>query len=242
MPVKDPAVDPAKDPVAFDSAAFKKELLDEMRKDLQGIAKALKTDLSKLLKPPSDPDPDPDPGDPKPGDPKPGDPKPDPVANTAMLQMQRQIKDLTKRTADLTAERDSERKQKLETERVAAVERAASSIPFKDDKARGFFLKSILPDITRDEDGQLVAKTDSGPVLFTEYIQQQAQSLPDLLAPKGSGGAGARGGKPGASGGGSGQFQFEDITPEKLASMKPEDKQALFQQLQTAAGEAGFKI
>lgn len=208
-----------------------KSLLGEFRKDINAVSKQVK-DL-KVAPAPKDP---PDPTDPPVDPPAPKDP-PDPKANTELQKLQRQIQTLTDQTKQLTAERETERTQRLETERVSSVKNAMADIAFRDEGARSLFYNSVIGSIKRDADGNLVAETKDGPVMYDAYVKQQAEQAPYLLQPQGSGGAGARSGKPGASGSNAGP-QLEDITPAKLAAMKPEEKAALYKTIGDAANQA----
>jgi hypothetical protein len=85
-----------------------------------------------------------------------------------------------------------------------------------------------LPDIVRDDEGNLIAKTDSGDLPFKDYIQQQADGAPFLLAPKGGSGAGASGGvaRPGGKG-----YNIDAMTPAQIAALKPEEQADLYRQV-----------
>jgi hypothetical protein len=240
MPVKDPPADPAvKDPPAApDLAGFLAEvktLLGDYRKDINALSKQVKELGGKTPKADPDPNPDldlnPDP------DPKPPKKAPDPAANTELLQLQRQIKDLTAKTTKLEGERESERNQRLETERTASVRTALADIPFRDEAARTLFFNGVINQIKRDGEGNLVADSKDGPVMFDAFIKDQAAQATYLLQPQGSGGAGARAGKPGQSAP-NGPPQMEDLTPARLAAMKPEEKAAVFKHVEEVARQA----
>jgi hypothetical protein len=209
-------------------------LLGDFRKDINAVMKAVKEKPA----PKADPaDPAADPTDP-PADPAaPPIKKVDPAQNTELQQLQRQVKTLTDLTKTLTQERETERTQRLESERTTAIKDVLAGIPFRDEAARNLFYNGVANSIKRDAEGNLVAETKDGPVMFDAFIKSQAEQATYLLQPQGAGGAGARGGKPGQQSGPS-TPQIEDITPTKLASMKPEEKQALYKQIESAAREA----
>lgn len=143
--------------------------------------------------------------------------------NKANLELKRMREQLDQLTQKATAAE----KAKLEAERVSAIKDAMSGIQFKDDSASRFFFKSISTDIERDEDGSLVAKGADGNYLpVTDYVKQQAELLPGLIAPKGLGGSGAVAGKKTASTG----LTLEDIKP----GMTKEQKDAIWAQIRQA--------
>ena len=241
---------------AFDPAAFQKTVLDEVNKTLNGALKNLKTDITKLFKSSAK-----DEGGGEgtgegtgegggagtgtgtgagvagEGEGSGAGKGKDAVENTELARLRKLITTQGAEIKKLSTEREQERTQRLETERVTAIKDAANAIPFKDDKARQVFLKSVMGDIKRDDDGKFIAETDAGPMLMAEYLQEQASLVPDLLQAKGNGGSGARGGRAGTGGEKTG-YEIEDITPEKLAAMKPSEKAALLGQINTAYRDA----
>ncbi len=82
----------------------------------------------------------------------------------------------------------------------------------------------VIGDVVRDEDGNLVAKTDKGNITVPEFIQQQAETVPGFLAAQGRGGSGASQGgviKPAKT------VHIEDIKP----GMPQDQKAAAWQQV-----------
>jgi len=213
----------------FDPVAFKTELTTELmakvtpviNSGLNGIAKSLKSDFTKLfegLKSAS--------GDNKGGDGTGGDgdgaggdgaggdgkakPKPDAATNARLQGLERTIKTQSDQIQALTASNETEKKTRLEVERAAAVRTVLAGIEFVDDASRDVFFRAHVNDIVRDDSGMLIAKTaDSGDLPHDEYLRNKAKAMPALLAKKGDGGAGAGAGNKGAGGGG---FNPNDIT------------------------------
>lgn len=203
-------------PPGFDMAAFKAELLGEIRKDLNGIAKSLKTDILKAVKPaegspPADPTADPQ----TPGSP-PIDPKQDPVLNAELVKLRREMAARDKKVDELIASNTSKDAAIKESNRLSAFKTAVDEISFKDANSKNLFFKANVADIVYDDDGQVVAKTADGLITVSEYVKSQASLTPSLLAPVGGGGAGAKGG--GNPGGINAGLSFsKDLKPEDIA-------------------------
>lgn len=207
--------DPEPEPVGgFDAAAFKADLLAEIRKDLNGIAK----DLKKTLKPETPP-PNPDPPNPDPNPPNP-DSKIDPALNARLQALERTNKQLSDEvTAAKKAREEAEGKQR-ETSRQSTIRDVLAGIDFRDEAARKDAYKVVASDIAYDDDGNLVATTDKGAVSAEEYIKGYFadQSRAYMLAPKGGGGSGAKGGGSARNGGGYVPRITDDVsklTPEQ---------------------------
>ncbi len=211
---------------AFDAAAFKTELMAEVARMNNGTAAAIKKELAKAIAAVTA-SATPPPGEAPAGDPSgadPGAPKgtPDPAINAKMQSLERQIKTLTDGMKASEAERNTERELRLESERRAAIKDAMSAIPFRDQTSSEAFFKIVSSDIERDEEGNLVAKSDSGPLPVADYIRGMSEKLSGLLAPKGGGGSGASPGRAPANR----QFTLDDIRP----GMSPEDEREILAQ------------
>jgi hypothetical protein len=203
--------------------------MGEINKTLNGFSKTLKADVTKLLSKPADPpaaDPQADP----PADPTPGAPKVDPAITAQLATLTRTVTDLKKQNETLASERESEKKSRLETERVTSIRNVLNSIEFKDPAAREMFFKAISGDVKYDDEGRLVAEGESGVLPMADYIKTQADANQYLLAPKGGGGAGAVPGNKRPNGAG-GPVKMSDLTPEKIAAMKPEEYTAAMSQI-----------
>lgn len=211
---------------AFDPVAFKTEIVGEVNKALQGALKANKNDIAKLFegfraKPPNDPPP----GDPPPAEPPVGGKPPiDPALNARMQQYERENAAAKAAIDALTKERDTEKASNLEKDRVAAVKDALSGVPFKDEASRQLFFDANIGKVKRDDDGNLVVETDAGLLPAKDYLKTRAESMDSLMAPIGTGGAGAKGAN-GLPGGRRGNWTLEDIG--RIHSMKPEEQASL---------------
>lgn len=222
---------------AFDAAAFKTEfktelmteLKAELAKAINGVGKDFRKEIAKLGKGGSGEN-----GDGKgegegKGEGKgegEGDPKLPPEVNAALQRMERRVKASEDATKAVTAERDAERTQRLETERAAAIQSVLAGIPFRDQKAREAAYKMFNPDIKRDDDGKLIAETEKGALPMKDYIEA---NTPDwMLAPKGGGGSGAMNGS-GSRGGPN--WNMDTMSVTELQALKPEERAQIGAQL-----------
>lgn len=208
------------DPVAF-RAELRTEIMGEFNKTLNGFSKTFKADIVKLVTPPKPPD------TPPPADPPPGDTKIDPAVNAEMQKLARQVATLTQQNAERETAFQREQASRLETERQAAITGEISKIPWKDDASRALFQKGIQGDIKRDEDGNLIADTATGPITFSDYIKGQAELLPSLLQAKGTGGTGAS--NAGKRINGFNANDMANLEPVAYNKLTPEQRQAVDQ-------------
>ena len=221
----------------FDIAAFKADILGDIRKDLNGIAKDLKKEIAKMSKPaepppPTDPitDPPQDPASP----PNPAKPQ-DPVVNSELAKHRREMADMKKALDSLTASNAAKDAALKETNRQSAFRAALDEISFKDANSKNLFSKASIGDIVYDDDGNIVAKAQDGSfVTVQEFVKSQAALNPSLLAPQGGGGAGARSGS--GVGSANGRVSLsKDLKPELISKMTPEQYAAVAQKV--IAGE-----
>jgi hypothetical protein len=101
------------------------------------------------------------------------------------------VKALTAKLEEKEKAIESERVARLESERKSAIKDAMSGIQFRDKLHSDLFYKAVNGDIVRNEDGELVAKTDAGDLPVKDYITEMAGNMDGFLAPKGAGGTGA---------------------------------------------------
>jgi hypothetical protein len=214
-------------PPTFDQAAFKTEILAELNKTVNGAIKGLKGDLSKMFHPQEQSSGTESSGDSAAGTgtdatagQATGSKVLDPAVNAELQLLRKQIKTLTTGTDDLKKERDAEKQARMETERQTAIRNVLNSIEFRDQESRDLVFQAVQPAVKRDENGALVAESASGPVTYDAHIKSYVDRFPYLLAPRGAGGAGASNGK---TAGGSQKWTMADITPSKMATMKPEE-------------------
>jgi hypothetical protein len=210
-------------PGAFDPAAFETKIMAAMNNAMNGIAKSLKTDLTKLIQPnpPQDPDPNPDPANPP-------NPKPnaqDPQTNAELQSQRRELAALSKRLKDAEEREKKATDSQLETERVTSIRSVLNDIPFADQASRDLFFSGVTTKIKRDENGSLIAESEAGTLPYKDFIQSEAERYPRLLAPTGASGAGA---KPGRSAGGK-RWSAADLEPAAYAKLKPEEQAELSQ-------------
>lgn len=212
-------------PPVFDPAAFKTEILGDFNKTLNGFAKTLKGDVAKEFKtalasfqaPPTG-DPLADPPLVPPGDGKP--PVIDPTVNAELQKLRRDLDAGQKIIKDRDVALEKERNLRLDTERKSAVDKALDGYEFKTPRAKDVFRKAISPEITRDEDGNLIAETPNGPLPYQDHIKQQLDLSPEFLAANGGGGAGAQPGTRRTGG-----FNPADISNlDKMSSLTPEQQ------------------
>ena len=199
----------------FDADGFKASVLDEVNKMIQGVAKDWNKNLEKQFAKLQTSAPEPKPNDDQGNK---GNPSISAEVNAELQKRDRELSKLTESVSKLTQERDTERTARMESERVSAIKDAMSTIQFRDDVAARSLFKIVNPDIVRDEDGNIVAKTDKGFLPVDDYVKTTAESLPGLLAAQGRGGSGATPGKTATKG-----YTFDDIkpgnTPEKNAEI-----------------------
>jgi len=205
----------------FDFDSFKTSILDEVNKSINGFAKKMEKDLAKLTKAKATAETEETAEETKVNPALPAE------VNTELQKRDREYKKLMETVNSLTTERDQANQARLESERQSTVKDAMSGIQWRDQQAQNAFYKMVIGDVIRDEEGNLVAKTDKGNITVPEYITQQAETVPGLLAAQGRGGSGASQGgviKPSKS------IQLEDIKH----GMTPEQKAAAWQQAANA--------
>ncbi len=192
-------------PGAFDPDAFMSKLLGEFDKRVNAMDKKFnKFTEGQKAKPEgqkaTDPAPvaDPKAADPA-SDPQVGDLKADAKTvaefNAKLHQMSRSLELVTRESEERKKIAEQETQKRMEAERVQAFDSAIQDIPFADAKARSTFRKAYLGDVVRDDEGNLVAMTEKGPMAIKEYLSAEAQAQPSLLAKEGHAGAGADRGK-----------------------------------------------
>jgi hypothetical protein len=213
-------------PGAFDPEAFKTDVLADFRKELNSAVKAMKNDFTKLLKP-TDP-PAPGGGDPPPpaGDPPAGGKTP---AENALALELKTYKTASEARIKALETANLETAQKAEkTDRESKIRSELAKYQFANDKARETAFRIFSGDVTRAEDGSLVANE----LPFEKYIETELPANHSyLLAPKDTGSAGARGGK---SPGGKKWDLERDLKPENFSKLTPTEQAELRQAVATA--------
>jgi hypothetical protein len=215
-------------PGVFDAEAFKSDLLGDFRKEMNSAVKALKNDFTRLLQPkPSDPPaPAGDPPAPAAGDPPVGGKTP---AENALALELKTYKTASEARIKALETANLETAQKAEkTDRESKIRSELAKYQFANDKARETAFRIFSGDVTRAEDGSLVANE----LPFEKYIETELPANHSyLLAPKDTGSAGARGGK---SPGGKKWDLERDLKPENFSKLTPTEQAELRQAVATA--------
>lgn len=231
------------DPIAF-KTELKTELLAELNKNLNGLATRFRDDIGKLIpKARADGDGAGDgagSGDDKSGA---GDGKGvdkgtgsgDGVKSgeQSLAALNAKLSSLTKQVTTLTEENKQEKqkreeaeKSKLETDRVSQIRTVLAGIEFADDKSRNLFFNAYKDQVKRDDNGQLVVETTTGPMVFDEYLKLEAEASPNLLAAKVKGGAGANAG----SKVGGKTLDYSSMSANDMMKLTPEQRAAGLQE------------
>ena len=182
---------------AFDPAAFEATVMANVTKMLNGIAKKLPTETAKLVAAAMKAEQGGGQGEGEgqgSGEGE-GNGKGDSATKLALANLTRQLAQVKpeneeNKTARLKADSD-----RLEEQRLSLIRTEVAAIPFRDDASRQLFFDARAGKVKRDEDGNLIAETDKGPLSYKEYLKAEAEGMPHLLAPKGGGGAGASTGR-----------------------------------------------
>jgi hypothetical protein len=211
-------------PGAFDPAAFKADLLTELRKDLNGITKGLKLEIQKLAPKVVDPpavvvDP------PAVVDP-PGGPVKTPGENAIALELKnyRAASELRIKALETTNLETATRAEK--TDRESRIRSELAKYPLVNDKARETAFRLFNSEVARSEDGSLVANG----LPFEKFIETELPaSHAYLLKPLDLGGGGAR---PGNGTGGAKKFDLDrDLQPVNFQKFTPAEQAAIRQQV-----------
>lgn len=217
-------------PPPVDMAAFKTEIMTEINKAINGVGKAWKTqfdDLAKLIKTGDGSGGDGSGGgdDGKGGDGKGGDVN----SNTQIALLTKQVKVLQEQSKEAERKEKEATQARHESERQSQIWNVINGLEMRDSEAGKLLFAAINGSISRDDDGNLIAQSASGPISHELHIKQYAESHPYLLKPIGSGGAGASGGSGGRSSGP--HYDLDKMSVAEIAALKPEVKQDLWSHL-----------
>lgn len=217
-------------PVAFDPEAFSKTMMAEFNRTLNGAMKTLKGDFTKsieALKPlnagASGDENANGGGDKGGGDGKGGN-------HLARLsQIEAANKALLEKIDGLNASNVKERGARLEVERLSAVNAVLNTIKFRDPASRELFFKSFQGDVTRDDEGNIIAVGDDrNPLTIEQYLTAKADALPHLMAPKGDGGgSGNKSGSRNNGAAGAWVPTLDDLDPAVYATLSADKKLAI---------------
>ena len=233
MPVgKDPV--PQDPPATFDPAVFMTQLLGEFDKRVNALDKKI-TAISKVAKEPVAPvDPNAPPSDPAapPAEQRPNPAIADPAVNAEVLSLRKEIARVSKENKENTDRRVAAEKAQAESERVGAIRAALQEIPFRTtdrgDSLIDAAYKLVAPDVVKAEDGSYVVNSkDNGALPLKDFVKGQFLDgdMSFMVAPKGSGGSGARQGQT-PSGGGR-RWTAADLDPAKLNTLTPQEDASL---------------
>jgi len=174
-------------PAAFDPAAFRGQILGDVTKLFTSFGASLKADFAKFAPAPApvaDPEPVavPDPT---------GVVKPpvDPTQAAELRARDRQFKELENRMAAMQKDSDVKTAIADKKELEAAVRTKLSKFKFADEFAAQDAFDIFGSKIKRDDAGEFVGPDGTQVDL---YLEEAMRSKPYLLAPKDTGGAGAR--------------------------------------------------
>ncbi len=205
----------------FDPAAFEAKIFTALDGKLNGFAKNLRGEITKLISKPQGEGQ----GDGE-GQGEGTPPKADPKANPEAARLQRQLDKLTQ---DLNQEKEARVKTEAsakETTRKTAISEALNGFQYANDKARLAAQRLFDAEVRYNEAGELVAGPDEMPV--AEFIKTQMREHEYLLAPKTTGGSGMQPGKQG----GAKVYTLDDIK----TGMKPEEQAAVAAQILSVSG------
>jgi hypothetical protein len=173
-------------PAAFDPAPLKAEMLAELRKELNGAVRTMKAEFVKLIPRPADPPP---PVDPPVDPPPPGGAPKTPAENALALELKNyrtssELRIKALETSNLETAKTAEKEN-----RESRVRSEVAKYLYANDKARETAFRLFNSEVTRSEDGSLVANG----LPFEKFIETELpNSHAYLLAPKEVGGASAR--------------------------------------------------
>ena|ERR1051326_1479416 len=174
----------------FDADEFRKSIMDEVNKTVNSINKNLTKELGKLTGASKKQETQAATEAETPEE-KQGNAALPPEVNAAL----RQVKSLTAKLEEKEKAIAASEAARLETERKAGIREAMNGIQFASKTTADLFYKAISGDVIRNEDGELVAKTEAGDLPLKDYVLEMAEGNPSFLAPKGMGGSGANAGK-----------------------------------------------
>ncbi len=217
--------------VTFDPVAFKAEILGDFNKTLNGFAKTLKTDFSKMLTPAQ--------AAASTAATATGEGEGQAAAtHTAQAQKspkeiaaERENKQLIERLAALETENAANKATAMKESMDNALRQSMGGIEFFDGNAQNDVFNLIRSQIVRDDNGNVTGPAGEA---VSEYVKDFVKSRPNFLKQKDVGAAGARtGNQRGAS---KRVWTFDDLEPTKFNSLKPEEQKELRDFVQHQSG------
>lgn len=153
----------------------------------------------------------------------------EPAYKVELLEERRRREALERRLNELVEENQKTRAAAEEAERSATIRAELQKLGVaKVDLA----FRAVKEEITRSEDGRLIARGGNGEVGLKDYLTQFVAENPELLPARMAGGSGAGAPSKTASGGGSG-VSLDQIRP----GMSPEELQRVREEISRVAAQ-----
>ena len=153
----------------------------------------------------------------------------EPAYKVELLEERKRREALERRLNELVEENQKTRAAAEETERSATIRAELQKLGVaKVDLA----FRAVKEEITRSEDGRLIARGGNGEVGLKDYLTQFVAENPELLPARMAGGSGAGAPSKTASGGGSG-VSLDQIRP----GMSPEELQRVREEISRVAAQ-----
>ena len=153
----------------------------------------------------------------------------EPAYKVELLEERKRCEALERRLNELVEENQKTRAAAEEAERSATIRAELQKLCVaKVDLA----FRAVKEEITRSEDGRLIARGGNGEVGLKDYLTQFVAENPELLPARMAGGSGAGAPSKTASGGGSG-VSLDQIRP----GMSPEELQRVREEISRVAAQ-----
>jgi len=153
----------------------------------------------------------------------------EPAYKVELLEERKRREALERRLNELVEENQKTRAAAEEAERSATIRAELQKLGVaKVDLA----FRAVKEEITRSEDGRLIARGGNGEVGLKDYLTQFVAENPELLPARMAGGSGAGAPSKTASGGGSG-ISLDQIRP----GMSPEELQRVREEISRVAAQ-----
>jgi len=156
--------------------------------------------------------------------------KAEPAYKTELAEERKRREHLEHRLNDLVEENQKSRQRAEEAERGAAIRAELQRLGVAKPELA---FRVVKEDITRSEDGQLVARTSQGEVPMRDFLTRFVGENPELLPARMVGGSGASPVQRGGSQGGG--IDLEKIRP----GMDPEEMDRVRQEISKIAAQQG---
>jgi hypothetical protein len=155
--------------------------------------------------------------------------KAEPAYKAELLDERKRREDLERRVNDLVQENIRSRELAEEAERSSSIRAELQRLGVaKVDLA----YRAVKDDVHKREDGQLMARSDSGEVPVRDYLKQFVQENPELLPARITGGSGMGSGPKAVSN--AGALDLDRIRP----GMNPEELDKIRQEVSRVASQA----